>query len=126
MSDHITPCLLWPVNINCVVLKKINEILDVLFGLDCGYSNENRTFYIQHIAFKHNEWYKRINIKLQVSLCFVFCTSDKRGKEKSLKSKLTHTLKKISLTTLKLSYEYKRHVSRILMSKVHVVWFFKG
>jgi len=32
---------------------------------DCGKSYTNRRNYIEHLAFKHEEWYKRINMKLE-------------------------------------------------------------
>ena len=32
---------------------------------DCSYSAASKNHYIQHIAFKHDEWFKRINIRIE-------------------------------------------------------------
>ena len=35
---------------------------------DCGYGAGNKNHYIKHIAFKHDEWYKRINRRISEAL----------------------------------------------------------
>ena len=35
---------------------------------DCGYCSGHKNHYLQHIAFKHDEWYKRINRRIEEAM----------------------------------------------------------